>query len=164
MQDNTIKTVIAFAGEDDRYHAVSDYAAEIAEGEGARLILYDIDAAGLQAPLPTTWSAEGTEEHFANGLLTAEMLEGLGRHELARQVAVHAAKGLQAFGWLPERAQVDALIEYAEAHEASVIVVPARSDHRALLDLLRGRDTEQVAERTKISVAVVDEEKGVAVH
>lgn len=156
-------TIIAFAGEDDRYRRVSDYAARTAQARDARLVLYDIDAAGLQAPLPTFWSAEGTQEVFERGLLTPAMLEGVGRHELAAAVQRYANAGVETFGWLPASASITTLADYAASQHANLIVVPEHSDHRSLLDRLRGRDTSDLPEETGISVAVVGEAGVVAV-
>jgi nucleotide-binding universal stress UspA family protein len=155
--------IIAFTGEDRRYERVTAYAANIAAECGATLLLYDIDAAGLQAPLPTIWSAEGTRERFQSGRLTADQLETLGRADLARQVRLHEARGLETFGWLPEHPNVDGLAKYAEEQGADMIVVPSHSDHRSIVDKIRGLDTGALGDRTAITVAVVDEEEGVAV-
>jgi nucleotide-binding universal stress UspA family protein len=148
-------TVVAFAGERHEYRQVTDYAAGVARRQGARLILYDIDAAGLQAPLPTIWSAEGTTELFDSGLLDADMLEGVGRQELAAEVRRYDAEGVETFGWLPETASISALADYAASQDANVIVVPAHSDHRTLLDRMRGRDTSELSDQTSIDVVVV---------
>jgi hypothetical protein len=148
-------TVVAFAGEHDEYRRVTDYAAGMARRQGARLILYDIDAAGLQAPLPTVWSAEGTTELFGSGLLDADMLEGVGRQELAAQVRMYDAEGVETFGWLPQTASISALADYAASQDANVIVVPEHSDHRTLLDRVRGRDMGELSGETNIDVVVV---------
>lgn len=149
-------TIIAFAGEDQRYLPVGTFAAARALESGSKLVLYDIDAAGLQAPLPTVWSAEGTQDVFASGRLTAEMLEGVGRAELARQVRIHEAAGVETYGWLPQSSSIDALADYAESQGAHLVVVPDHSDHRNLADFIRGRDTDDLADRTEIAVAVVE--------
>jgi hypothetical protein len=127
----------------------------MAKSSGARLILYDIDAAGLQAPLPTVWSAEGTQDVFENGLLTASMLEGVGRSELADLVRRYEAEGLEAFGWLPGNSNVATLADYAESQNATLIVVPEHSDHRSIVDRFRGRDTANLPEQTEVEVTVV---------
>jgi len=151
----TVRTVIAFAGEDDRYREVSDYAARAAQASGSRLVLYDIDAAGLQAPLPTVWSAEGTQEVFESGRLTPEMLEGVGRHALAESVRRYRGDGVEAYGWLPGSSSLTTLVDYAESQRAHLVVVPDHSDRRALLDWVRGRDTSDLPDATAITVAVV---------
>jgi hypothetical protein len=152
-------TIIAFAGEDPRYLPIGSFAAAHALQSGSKLVLYDIDAAGLQAPLPTTWSAEGTQDVFASGRLTAEMLEGVGRAELARQVRHHEAAGVETYGWLPQCSSIDALADYAESQGAHLVVVPGHSDHRNLADFIRGRDTDGLGERTAIAVAVVGDDE-----
>lgn len=157
-------TVIAYTGEDRRYGPVTSYAAETAKASSAMLILYDIDAAGMQAPLPTDWSAEGTQELHDSGRLNAEMLEAAGRQELAGKVRKYESEGLEVYGWLPQSSSIDSLADYAESQGADLIVVPSQSDHRTLLDRFRGRDTDDLADHTTVAVAVVDEEEGVAVH
>ena len=74
--------------------------------------------------------------------LTAEMLEGVGRGELARQVRHHEAAGVETYGWLPQSSSIDALADYAESQGAHLVVVPNHSDHRNLADFIRGRDTD----------------------
>lgn len=155
-------TIIAFAGEDERYIDVVAHAARAARSSEATLILYDIDAAGLQAPLPTAWSAEGTRELFDSGRLTADMLDSLGRSALARQVRAMEKHAIETYGWLPGSSSLRTLAEYAESQGADMIVVPEHSDHRNLIDLLRGRDTNELPEETSIAVAVVGK-KGVTV-
>ena len=154
--------VIAVTGEDDRYRSVTDYGARAARTSGARLILYDIDAAGLQAPLPTIWSAEGTQETFESGLLTAPMLEGVGRQKVADQVRHYEAEGIAAYGWLPGNSNVATLADYAESQQATLIVVPEHSDHRSIVDRFRGRDTSDLEQQTDVEVVVVGDDEAAA--
>jgi len=147
--------VIAFAGEDGRYREVSDYGARAARSSGLPLVLYDIDAAGLQAPLPTIWSADGTQEVFESGRLTPEMLEGVGRQALANAVRRYRSDGVETYAWLPGSPSLATLVHYAETQRARLIVVPEHSDHRALVDRVCGRDTSDLPDATAIAVAIV---------
>ena len=65
--------IIAYVGDDDRYDVVRDRATAEATSSGARLILYDADAATrLGDPLPSWWSGEGSDELFGDRLGPAE--------------------------------------------------------------------------------------------
>lgn len=119
------RTVIAVTGADDRFHAVREAAMERALAEHATLILYDIDAAQspLESPVPTGWSAEGTEED-AGDRLGPEELEAAGQAPLMRQVQEARRRGLDAWGWLASDASREALLEYAAGEPGARIMVP----------------------------------------
>lgn len=152
------QTIIAYTAEDDRYATLRLAAEEAAREAQARLILYDIDAAGMfAAPLPTKeWSAEGADELFGDAL-TPEDLERAGRHELAGQVRDARAAGVAAFGWLPSKKGADGLAEYADHHHADLIMLPADMEEPGLFDRLRGATVDAAAEKTGRPIAVVDE-------
>jgi hypothetical protein len=120
-----IRTVIAVTGEDDRFEPVRRAAIERATHEHATLILYDVDADSgpLESPLPTGWSADGTDEKVGDRL-GPEELQAAGREAIARQVSEARADGLDAWGWLPTDSGKDALLEYAGRHPGPHIVVP----------------------------------------
>lgn len=131
-----VRTVIAVTGEDDRYEPIRRAAIERARAERASLILYDIDAPSgpLESPLPTQWSAEGTEEDVGDRL-GPEELEAAGRQVIARQVEEARAQGLDAWGWLPSDAGRDALVEYAAGEPAAQIFAPKGDPDLDLDDL-----------------------------
>ena len=120
-----IRTVIAVAGEDDRYEPVRRAALERAKAERATLILYDVDAATgpLESATPTGWSAEGTEED-AGDRLGPEELEAAGHEAIARQVQEARAGGIDDWGWLPSDNGREALIEYAARQPGAHVLVP----------------------------------------
>jgi nucleotide-binding universal stress UspA family protein len=119
-------TIIAIAGEDDRYAHVRRRAIERARATGATLVLFDVDArpSPLESPLPTNWSGQGEEEQFGDRL-SIQDLEAAGRRPIADQVREAEAAGVQAFGWLPDSASADALRDYAARQRADLILVPA---------------------------------------
>jgi hypothetical protein len=119
------RTVIAVTGEDDRYEPVRRQAIERALADDATLILYDIDAvtSPLESPLPTGWSAEGTEEKAPDRLGPQE-LEAAGREAIARQVTDARARGLDAWGWLPSDKGSEALAEYAATQPGAQVIGP----------------------------------------
>lgn len=124
-----VRTVIAVTGEDDRFAAVRRAAIERALAEHATLILYDIDAAGsaLESPVPTGWSADGTEEQVGDRL-GPEELAAAGREAISRQVQEARGKGLDAWGWLPSDKGRETLVEYAARQPAARIIVPDDPD------------------------------------
>ena len=120
-----IRTVIAVTGEDDRFEAVRRRALELALAEHATLILYDIDAveSPLESPVPTRWSAEGTDEEVGDRL-GPEELEAAGREAIARQVQDARSQGADAWGWLPSDTSREALIEYASREPGARVLAP----------------------------------------
>src|SRR5258706_7330649 len=121
----TIGRIIAVPTEDDRLADARRAATEQARAERATLVLYDIDAGGdpLESPLPTKWSAEGTDSQVGDRLGPNE-LEAAGRGAIARQVLEARRKGVDAWGWLPPHASPEALRGYAERQPNALVVDP----------------------------------------
>ncbi|HYL40984.1 MAG TPA: hypothetical protein VET90_06730, partial [Candidatus Binatus sp.] len=96
------RTIVAVTREDDDRQDVRRAATRRALQAHATLILYDLDAGRdpLESPLPTEWSAEGTDEVVTDRLGPDE-LEAAGRHAMADQVRAARAAGADAWGWLP---------------------------------------------------------------
>jgi hypothetical protein len=119
------RTIIAVTGEDDRYTETRDRAVQRALDGHATLILYDLDAGRdpLESPLPTEWSAEGTDDEVADRL-GPEELAAAGRGAIADQVRAAREAGVDAWGWLPERDDRATLLEYAEGQPEPLILVP----------------------------------------
>ena len=119
------RTVVCVTADDGRFDSTRRAASDLAGREDAELILYDWDAATvLGDPLPSVWSAEGTDESVPDRL-DETALEAAGRHAIARQVRDAKASGLAASGWLPAKRGTEALIDFAADHQAIAIVVPA---------------------------------------
>ena len=131
-----IRTVIAVTGEDERFGRVRRAAVERALTEHATLILYDVDASvsPLESPLPTDWSAEGTEDEVGDRL-GPEELEAAGRAAIAGQVRDARAQGVDAWGWLPNDADRDDLIAYASRQPGAHVMVPSGDEELSLEDL-----------------------------
>jgi hypothetical protein len=108
---------------------VLDRAAEIARGEDADVILFDLaaDVGPLASSLPTNWSSEGEETLYRDRLDLAQ-LEAAGRRHLAEQVARLRADGIEAHGWLPDDASAAGLIAYAVEQGADLILVSAADE------------------------------------
>jgi hypothetical protein len=131
-----IRTVIAVTGEDDRYAPVLRAAVDRATSERATLILYDVDAVTslLESPLPTGWSADGTDDEVGDRL-GPEELEAAGREAIARQVRDAREQGLDAWGWLPSDKGREALLEYASRQPGSRIMVPEGDEDLDVSDM-----------------------------
>jgi hypothetical protein len=131
-----IRTVIAVTGEDDRFAPVRSAAVDRARSEHATLILYDLDASEspLESPLPTDWSAEGTEDEVGDRL-GPEELEAAGRAAIAAQVREARATGVDAWGWLPNESDRDELIAYAARQPGAHVMVPKGDEDLSLEDL-----------------------------
>jgi hypothetical protein len=119
------RTIVAVLGEDARYRPIRETAQDRALESHATLIFYDLDAGRdpLESPLPTDWSAEGTEEEVADRLGPDE-LEAAGRHSIAKDVRAARNAGIDAWGWLPEHADKATLRAYAGDLVEPLILVP----------------------------------------
>ncbi len=150
--------IIAYISEDDRYQAVLHAAEETAKAANARLILFDSDAAShFSEPLPSNWSGQGSRELFDSDTLGADELDRAGRHAMAEKVRHARSLGIQAFGWLPNSKDANAIAEYADREQADLIMLPSDLDDRGLIGKLQGQSsTEQTAEKSGRPVAVVD--------
>jgi len=129
------RTVVAAVAEDDRHDGLRRAAIERALADHATLILYDLDAGRdpLESPLPTEWSADGSDKEIADRL-GPEELEAAGRHALADQVREARHAGVDAWGWLPEHDDQATLVQYAAGQSSPVILVP--EDEPGLRDAL----------------------------
>ncbi len=125
------RTVVAVTREDDE--RTLQKAAERALQDHATLILCDLDAGRdpLESPLPTEWSAEGTDEAVTDRL-GPEELEAAGRHAIAEQVRAARTAGVDAWGWLPANDDGATLAAYVETLPDPLVVVP--SDEPDLAD------------------------------
>jgi hypothetical protein len=134
-----IRTVIAVTGEDDRFEPVREAALDRARSEHATLILYDLDASEspLESPLPTEWSAEGTEDEVGDRL-GPEELDAAGRAAIAEQVRLARAEGIDAWGWLPNDSGRDGLIAYAARQPGAHVLVPEGDDELSIENLPEG--------------------------
>jgi hypothetical protein len=121
-----IRTIIATVGEADDHAPLLEAAIGRALREHATLILYDLDAGSnpLMNPLPTAWSAEGTEE-MVTDRLGPEELDAAGRPEIAEQVRQARDRGADAWGWLPAGDDRDTLAAYAARQPAPLLLVAA---------------------------------------
>lgn len=127
-----IGTIIAVTTEDDRFADARRGAIAQARTEHAALVLYDVDAGGdpLESPLPTEWSAEGTERQVGDRL-GPEELEAAGRGPIARQVLEARRQGVDAWGWLPSHDSPEALRDYAARQPGAVVIDPRAKEASA---------------------------------
>jgi hypothetical protein len=123
---NPRPTIIALRGHNKPRRARIERAESLGRDTGATMILFDRDAdlGPLMSALPTDWSADGEEERFGSRLNTDD-LEAAGQAGLAEQVRRLRAAGVEAFGWLPPKADAKSLAEYASEQGADSILVSA---------------------------------------
>jgi hypothetical protein len=136
MSTHTPSTIIAVTSGDARHDQVVDRATEVASQTGATVILFDLDAAisPLESPLPTDWSGQGEQEQFGDRLDPGD-LDAAGQGALADRVRVVRAAGVAAFGWLPPKADGNALAEYAARQAADLVLVS--TEDTDLIEALR---------------------------
>jgi hypothetical protein len=121
--------------ETGRYDASVTKALDLADGEGATVILYDVTATGsaFSDPRPNEWAGEGAKEEFAQPLDPVK-LEMLGRHNLALQVQGARERGIDAYGWLPEKHGGEQLATYAAQQQAALVLLPTDLDAPEITD------------------------------
>jgi nucleotide-binding universal stress UspA family protein len=127
--------------ETGRYDSSVGKAVDRAAGEGARVILYDVSAAGspFSVPRPNEWAGEGAKEDYDRPL-DPVALEQLGRHELALQVQRARERGVDAYGWLPDKVGGDTIASYAAQQHADLVLLPSDLDDPAIVDYLDSAD------------------------
>lgn len=154
----TARTVVAATDEDDRHPQARGLAVASARASGARVLLYDIgSASSLASPVPNEWAAEGEPELYGETLNVPE-LERLGRRRLATQIEEAAAQGVEVEAWLPRRPGMDAMLGYAERHDADVVLISDEEADRGLLDRLLGTsetDAERADRESPVPVLLV---------
>ncbi len=150
--------VVVVVTEDERSGAAVQRAAALAETRAEPLILYDWDAPSLLAePLPTWWSSDGAAE-MTPDRLDDEQLEAAGRPTIADQVRRARSGEVEAFGWLPSDHGAGALVDYATAQRASIVVIPrdlAELDGFAALINGTAHPADEVRERASAAVVIV---------
>lgn len=133
--DEQARCIVVATDETGRYDASIARALDLAAGEGAKVILYDMTAPGsaFSTPRPNEWAGEGQKEEFDTPLDPVK-LEMLGRHTLAVQVQGARQRGIDAYGWLPEKFGGDALAAYAAQQQADLVLLPTDLDDPAIND------------------------------
>ena len=117
-------TIVAVTSEDPRHVPVLTRAAAAARERDAQVILFDLDAdyGPFESPLPTAWSGDGEEDQFGSRL-NAQDLDAAGQPRLAERVRALVTAGIRATGWLPPKADADALAEYAAKQGAELVLL-----------------------------------------
>ena len=133
--DARARCFVVCTDETGRYDPSVTKALDRALAEQATVILYDVTASGtaFSNPRPNEWAGEGEREIYEHPL-DPVALEHLGRHTLALQVQRARERGIDAYGWLPEKAGADALAEYAAREQADVVLLPADLDEKDLAE------------------------------
>lgn len=141
--------LIAFMDEHEEFAHVYKAAMGLAKRSGARIILYDRDAAsGWGDPLPTWWSAAGDRAQYGDPLSEAELTK-LGFGVLAGKVAAARAEGVDAWGWLPAEHGANHAVDYARRHGADAVLLPAELDQPGLVERLRRQTVHQALQTAK---------------
>ena len=143
------RLLVAYTGEGDDLAHVTRAAVRLGGESGARVVLYDRDAASaFSDPWPNQWGSQGEEAQFGDPLSDAELVK-LGREPLARQVAAARAEGVDAWAWLPQKHGTDALVEYAREHDADLILLPEDLDEPGLAERLMGETVDKAVDEVE---------------
>ena len=157
------RLLVAYIGEDDDLAHVATAALRLAAEHGARVILYDRDAASaLSDPWPNQWGSQGEGAQFGDPLSVVGLVK-LGREPLARRVAAARGEGVDAWAWLPEKHGTDALVDYARRHGADLILLPEDLDEPGLAERLLGETVDKALDEVegdadRIAVLLVGED------
>jgi nucleotide-binding universal stress UspA family protein len=151
------RLLVAYTSEGDDLDHVGRAAVRLAGEHGARVILYDRDAASaFSDPLPNQWASKGEGTQFSDPLSDEELVK-LGREPLARQVTAAREQGVDAWAWLPEKHGTDELVSYARRHGADAILLPEDLDEPGLAERLKGETVSAAVD------AVEEAPNGIAV-
>jgi nucleotide-binding universal stress UspA family protein len=145
------RLLVAYTGEGDDLAHVTRAALRLAGEHGARVVLYDRDAASaLSDPWPNQWGSQGEGAQFGDPLSDEELVK-LGREPLARQVAGARAEGIDAWAWLPEKHGTDVLVDYARRHGADLVLLPEDLDEPGLAERLTGETLDKALDEVERS-------------
>ena len=127
--DDQARCIVVCTDETGRYDGSVGKALDRAADESATVILYNVTAPGsaFSNPRPNEWAGEGEAEEYDRPL-DPVALEKLGRHEFALQVQTARERGIDAYGWLPDKFGGDALAAYAAQQQADLVLLPADLD------------------------------------
>jgi hypothetical protein len=152
------RLLVAYVSEDDELDHVRDAAVELAGKGGARVILYDRDAASaFSDPMPNQWGSQAEGAQFGDPLSDQELVK-LGREPFARKVAAAREAGVDAWGWLASDHGTEAMVGYARDHDADLILLPADLEDPGLAERLKGETVDKAvseAEESAPGLAVV---------
>jgi nucleotide-binding universal stress UspA family protein len=152
------RLLVAYVSEDDELDHVRDAAVKLGGKAGAKVVLYDRDAASAFAdPMPNQWASQAEGAQFGDPLSDQELVK-LGREPFARKVAAAREAGVDAWGWLASDHGTDALVDYAREHGADLVLLPADLDDPGLAERLKGETVDTAvseAKETGAGLAVV---------
>jgi nucleotide-binding universal stress UspA family protein len=133
--DERTRCFVVCTDETGRYDASVAKALDRAERDEAKVILYDVSAPGsaFSNPRPNEWAGEGEREVYDHPL-DPVALEHLGRHLLAVAVMRARERGIDAYGWLPEKPGGDSLAAYAAQQHADLVLLPEDLAEKDLTD------------------------------
>jgi hypothetical protein len=153
--------LVALVDEDGDFDHVWDAAMAAAEdAPGARLVAYDSSSASaLTEPVAAPVSAEGVGDQYGE-LLSPEELDTLGRRTIARRVEDARRQGVDAWGRLASHHGMEALMAFAEAQHANLVLLPEELDDPSLVDRVRGDTLEDASEASEVPIKVVSRRHG----
>lgn len=148
--------VVTDDGKDPELTAVREAGLQMAEQDGARVVLYDASSESLLTdPYPVgAWSPEDDATSPSSDL-DPETLEGLGRGYLAEQLVEARGRGLDVTAYLAEGMGANAVAEAVERFSPQVLVLPEAASHPSLLDKLRGRSLDRLEDQVDIEVRLI---------
>ena len=146
--DEQSRCFVVCTDETGRYDGSLAKALDRAADEGATVILYNVTAPGsaFSTPRPNEWAGEGAREEFDRPL-DPVALERLGRHEFALQVSNARQRGIDAYGWLPDKIGGDALAAYAAQQQADLVLLPEDLAEPEIVEYFNLPDTTLAVER-----------------
>lgn len=148
--EDTTGTIVALVDEQRDLGYVLDAAIEMAAGApGTRLILFD--ASGASAPADPSGET-------GRSLYPPDILERLGRQEIARQVREARARGIDAWGSLYPEPGIEPMMEFARAEGADVVLLPEELGDPIVLERLRGDAPVDAEVSATVSILVVPRE------
>lgn len=127
--DEQARTFVVCTDETGRFDDSVTRSLDLASEQGAKVILYDVTAPGsaFSNPRPNEWAGEGEREQYDRPLDPVQ-LEHLGRHTFALQVQGARERGIDAYGWLPDKTGGSALADYAAQQQANLVLLPRDLD------------------------------------
>lgn len=145
-------------GSDDLVTTTREVGLDLAEQDGARVVLYDRTTESyLTDPYPAgPWSDED-DAVSPDSELDRQMLDNLGRHYLTEQLDAIERRGLQVHVHLAQNAGAEALADAIERYDVDLAVLPASMDDPSVVDRIRGASLAALRKRVDVPVRLVDQ-------
>lgn len=146
-------------GTDPDYRRTREAGMELAESDGASLLLYDRTSESyLTDPYPAgPWSPE--EDAVSESTeLDREMLHNLGRDYLVEQLDESERRGVFTRVHMARGTGAEAMAEAVQRYDPDLLILPQSMDNPSLLNRVVGNTLKRLRSKVDVDIRLVDED------